>query len=67
MLRSFAMGKKIQIGVTERGRAGGKARAANMSAVDRSEAARRAVTARGDKVRAEKAKRKPRARRKVAA
>jgi hypothetical protein len=49
------MGKKILIDVTERGRNGGKARAANMDAKQRSIAARRAVTVRWDRVRAARA------------
>ena len=45
------MGKKIRIDVTERGRNGGKARAAGMTAAQRSDAARKAVTVRWDRVR----------------
>lgn len=69
MLRSLPMGKKILIDVSERGRAGGKARAKNMSDTEKSDAARKAVTARWNKYRAAKlaAKRKPRAKRKAAA
>ena len=66
MVGSLAMGKKILIDVTERGRAGGKARRDNMSPEDRSTAARKAVNARWDAVRAKAAKRKPRSRRKAA-
>jgi hypothetical protein len=65
------MGKKIWIDVSERGRAGGKARALAMTAQEKSDAARRAVTIRWDRVRAAKlaaakSKRKS-ARKKVAA
>jgi hypothetical protein len=58
------MGKKILIDVTERGRAGGKARAVKMSAEDRSAAARKAVNARWDKKRKADAAAKRKARRK---
>jgi hypothetical protein len=57
------MGKKMLIDLTARGRNGGKARARNMDAAERSEAARKAVTKRWDEVRAKKAlaeERKPR-------
>ena len=69
VVRFTAMGTQIRIDVTERGRAGGKARAANMDASQRSESARKAVNARWEKVRAAKlaAKRKTRAKRKAAA
>lgn len=40
------MGTKITIDMTELGRAGGRARAENMTAAERSDAARRAVQAR---------------------
>jgi len=70
------MGKKILIDVSERGRAGGKARALKMSDQEKSDAARKAVTARWNRFRAAKVaseaakhfkKRKPRAKRKAAA
>ena len=66
MIRSLAMGKKILIDVSERGRAGGKAKADAMTPEQRSEMARRMVNIRWDKVRAAKLKRKARSRRKVA-
>jgi hypothetical protein len=48
------MGKKVVVDVTELGRAGGRARAANMTAEERSAAARAAVQARWAKVKKEK-------------
>jgi hypothetical protein len=65
------MGKKILIDVSERGRAGGKAKRDAMTPEARSEMARRMVNLRWDRYRAAKAaaaeeaaKRKPRPRRK---
>jgi hypothetical protein len=57
------MGKKIRIDVTERGRNGGKARAAGMTPAELSDAARRAVNVRWDRVRAERAAAKPKRKR----
>jgi hypothetical protein len=48
------MGKKIKIDVTELGRSGGRARAANMTAEQRSEGARVASQARWAKVKKKK-------------
>lgn len=56
------MGKKILIDMAARGRNGGKARAANMSDMERSEAARKAVNSRWAKKRAADAAAKRRGR-----
>lgn len=55
------MGKKILIDVTERGRNGGKARAARLTDKQRSAAARKAVNARWAKVRVDRAAKAKRA------
>jgi hypothetical protein len=57
------MGKKILIDVTERGRNGGRARAAAMSDEELSGAARRAVNVRWTRVRAAKLAAKPKRKR----
>jgi general stress protein YciG len=50
------MGKKVVVDVTELGRAGGKATAANRTPEERSEAARKAVQARWAKTKGAKKK-----------